>query len=132
MIVSRISWATWGSCLRSSFRRSRGVSIESSSLFMSLVRRGLMPALADETRDGREEIHRAADDISVVERLLLQPPHLRTCAFHAQKRGPGQFSLRDVLAGGLAEGRRGLLDVQQVVHDLEGETERVGVAAKRR
>src|SRR5215212_6818893 len=134
MICSRISCATWGSCLRSSFRRSLGVSIESSSrgIVVSPLGERLMAPLADETRDLREEIHRAGDHISVPEGVRQQATYLRPCTLHAQQRGPRQFSLRHVLPGRLSQGRRGLLDVQEVVDDLEGQAEGVRVAAQRR
>src|SRR6185503_19647001 len=101
MIVSRISWATCGSCLRSSLRRSRGDSIESSSRGMMVVSRALGSALADVTRNRAEVIHRAGDHISVLLGHPEQAFHFRPCTLHAQKRGEGQFSLGDVLSGGL-------------------------------
>src|SRR5690606_41239885 len=44
----------------------------------------------------------------------------------AQQRGEGRLAQRGVLARGLAQGRAVALDVEQVVADLESETERIG------
>src|SRR5215218_7554828 len=85
---------------------------------------------ADKTCDIREIVHGTANSTSVLDGGREQRLHLRPCGFRAQKRRPGQFFLRDVLAGGLAERGRRLLDVEKVVDDLEGEADRLAVAAE--
>ena len=50
--------------------------------------------------------------------------------FQTIDRGEGDFLLDGVLAGGLAESRGGFLDIQNVVHDLEGQADVFAIAGE--
>src|SRR5947209_4657060 len=89
-----------------------------------------IPPGADVTRDVRE-IVRTGDHISVVDRNFKQALGFRARGVGAEQRRIGQFSLRDIFAGGLAERGRIGLDVEQVVDDLESQSGGVTVAAER-
>src|SRR5205085_7816756 len=116
MIVSRISCASCGSCLRSSLRTSAGVSISSRIRVMSSAPSGA--AFADVTCYVREIVHRTGHLISVGHGDCEQLPRSLACRFDADQRGIRQLSLRDIFACGLYKRFRALFDVEQIVDDL--------------
>src|SRR5690606_37063337 len=75
--------------------------------------------LAARAQRRKRLVHRAA-----------QPGQARARGLDADQCREGGLVLRDVLAGGLAQGGALALDVEQVVADLEGEAERVGVGVQ--
>src|SRR5258708_2402687 len=65
------------------------------------------------------------------DRLADQKSRLRAGPLDAQNRDKGGLSRRRVAADRLAGLRRRALDIEEVVGDLEGETEIMSIAAQR-
>src|SRR6516225_709586 len=130
------------SCRRSSsgsWRRSAGYSIRSSSgvrLEMGRIDFGSNVRSSGAARDYEsrrltQKFRPLLEQIKVRHRLLGEKLGLRSGARRAEDRHKGGFSGGNVSADRLSGLFRRALDVEQIVGDLKGQSQIVGVAAQR-
>src|SRR3979490_132552 len=88
-------------------------------------------AFGDEARRGRQHVALAAEYRQRRIGPRQQVAHALLGAVDPELGDEGGFAQRRILAGLLAEGCGGALDVEQVVGDLKGFTERAAVIVER-
>src|SRR5581483_7062882 len=136
---ARSSSASWRKSDSGSFRRSAGVGQRSSSGVRFEIRALGFPskgqssrsAAKDEPRQLPQKFRSLVEQIKMHDRLIDQQLRLGAGPLNPKDRHEGGLAGGGVGADRLAGLRRRTLDVEQVVGDLEGEAEIVGIAAQR-
>src|SRR5258708_29128634 len=90
----------------------------------------LRAAIADVTGDGCEIIHGAAEPVGTLRGRGQELADLVPGGLSADQRRVCQLPLRYIFSRGLAEGGGVLFQVKKIVDDLEGQADRLAVAAK--